>query len=197
MMNKTIAVTIATAAALSLGASTPAWAELPGTTAVGDVIPALATAQASNDMVPDGIDLVALGDINPDSVRSLGSDDLASYWIGQSVNGDVCLISYIPSGNEVAGSSCAGLPAFQQSGLAMITGEDVRDPSRSTEAYYLPDGVDVSDLGSSRILNARVRPDGPSNFVSGRPGSLELHAVKFQRPDGTTFRFTPLTLPAK
>lgn len=195
MRNKatTASVALVGAAGLVLAASTPALAGT-GTTPIEDVVPIFSLTQTAADVPPSNVNLEALGDIDPESVRAVGSDDVASYWVGQSADEDICLITYIPGGNEVAGSSCRSIPEFNQWGLGMIMGEDTADPSRSAEAYYLPSDISVAAIGASDQSGARV---AASNFTSGRPGALNLSPEDVTRSDGSTFHFQPLSLPVK
>jgi hypothetical protein len=190
-----VTVTVAAAAGLALAASTPALAGT-GAMPIADVVPALKVAQTQADVPPSIVDLEALGNIDPASLRAVGSDDVASYWVGQSSTTDICLITYIRGGNEVSGSSCRSIPDFQQFGLAMITGEDTSDPTRSAEAYYLPADISVDSVGATEHTATNARST-TSNFTAGRPGALDLSVADVPRGDGSTFHFQPLTLPSK
>lgn len=187
--------TIGATAILALTAATPAWSA--NTTAISEVAPILATAQTASDLPPAVVDLGALGGIDADTVRSLGSDEIASYWIGQTSNSDICLITHIRGGNEVASSSCRTIPEFNLMGLGLITGEGTDDPSRSAEAYYLPSDISLSEIGAPVQAEVSGRASTDGAFTSGRPGSLDLDEADVKRADGSTFRFQPLSLPGE
>ena len=200
--NKLTAVFVGSTLVLgsALVGSAPAFAA-SGATALGDVAPELARPQTPADLPPAAVDLQRLGGIKADTVRSVGHDDVADYWIGQSSATDICLITAVRGGNEVAGSSCRSLAEFNRFGLAMITGEDVGRSDRAAEAYYLPADISTSSISaapSTRItsLNTRGLPATDENLAAGRPEKLSLHAREIARGDGSTFHFEPLAMPS-
>lgn len=203
-MSKKIAAIVTAALSVTgvvMAAASPALAG-GGVIPLEDVAPILSTTQTTADLPPTYIDLHVLGDIDPASVRAIGHDEVADYWVGQSTANDICLITAIRGGNEVAGSSCRSLVEFNQFGLAMITGEDASDPKRSAEAYYLPGDVTLSDVGATESNGSNLRVAEGANssqpmdgLAAGRPGTLDLEARDVERSNGSTFHFKPLSIP--
>lgn len=157
---------------------------------VEDVIPALAVPQSAADAAPDTVNLDALG-IDAHELRSLGSDDVADYWVARSGNEDVCLIAYVRGGNEVSSSACTSIADFYQTGLGIVTGESRSNPDRSTEAYLIPSDVDANLV--PQVAEARQGAAlAGTQFVAARPGSVDFVRAEVERSDGTTFVFTPI-----
>lgn len=156
---------------------------------VEDVIPALAAAQTTADAAPSIIDLDALG-VDASELRSLGSDDVADYWVARSGNEDVCLVAHVRGGNEVASSACVSIADFYQHGLGIITGESQDTPDRATEAYLIPSDVNVDLVPNGE--EARLAEATSTQFVAARPGSVDFTRTEIERTDGSTFVFSPI-----
>jgi len=186
---------VALTAGCFIAASSPAWSATG--TSVEALIPVLSAPQTEADMAPASLDLEALGGIEPTSVRYLGADEVGQYWLGQTNDVDVCLITHVPGGYETSASNCMTLSNFNQYGLGIKAGEDLADPSRSVEAYYFPADVAGEFTESGPGTTARQSTDGtaraPGDLIAGPTGSLDVAAVDVPRPDGSSFRFRPLT----
>lgn len=157
---------------------------------VEEVIPALAVPQTPADSAPDIVNLDALG-VEASELRSLGSDDVADYWVARSGNEDVCLIAYVRGGNEVSSSACVSIADFYQTGLGIVTGESRDNPERATEAYLIPSDVDAALVPNSAQARQVTASTG-TQFVAARPGSVDFTRSEIAREDGTTFVFTPI-----
>jgi len=185
---------VALTAGCFLAASSPAWSATG--TSVDELIPVLSVPQTAADIAPASLDLEALGGIQADTVRYLGDDEVGQYWIGQTSNMDVCLITHVPGGYETSASNCATIATFNQYGLGILAGEDLNDPTRSVEAYYFPADIADSFVGSDRdVASLRSRSANDvrdSDLVAGPSGSLHMERENVERPDGSSFHFQPL-----
>lgn len=182
--------TVVASAACLLLAATAMPAAASSSKPVEDVIPALAAPQTAADAAPSIIDLEAL-DVEASALRSLGSDEVADYWVARSGNENVCLVAHVRGGNEVASSACVSIADFYQSGLGIVTGESRDTPDRATEAYLIPADVNVDLVPHSG--EARLSESASSQFVATRPGSVDFTQTKIERTDGSTFVFSPIS----
>jgi hypothetical protein len=159
---------------------------------VDEAIPALASPpQTEADAAPSVVNLDALG-VEASELRSLGSDEVADYWVARSGTEDVCLVAHIRGGNDVASSACVSIGDFYQSGIGLVTGESQDAPDRSTEAYLIPADVDATlDPHLDEALQAMT---AEAQFVAVRPGSIDFTRAEIERADGSTFVFTPISL---
>lgn len=193
MKVKLIGAVVATITALSLVATALPAAADGSSVNVEEMLPMLATPQTALDLVPKEVTLDSLGEIDADSVRAIGSDGVADYWVARSGTSQVCLILYIPGGNEVSASTCASLAHFYRAGMGLIAGESMTDPSRSTEVYLLPADINPSDLLVR--MDSSPLPKISANLLSMRP-SNSLRPADLSRMDGSIFNFNPITLQA-
>ena len=192
MKKTTTAYAAGLAVLVAAGTAVPAVATGTTPTGVEDLIPVLAAPQTGADRAPDGLDLVALGGIDPDSLRTLGSDDAGDYWVGRAGGAEVCLVTRLAVDPELAASTCAPITAFSRVGLSLVAGLSADDPALAAEAYLLP-----SDIGAPPVAQglASRSAGGQPGFISGRPDQLEaLEPFEVERPDGPAFRFAPLSL---
>lgn len=180
---------VAVGAAGLMFAATAMPAAATSTKPVEDVIPALAAPQTVADTAPSTINLDVLG-VEAADLRSLGSDDVADYWVARSGNEDVCLIAYIRGGNEVASSACVSIADFYRTGVGILTGESRDDPSRATEAYLFPADVDAGAVTQSG--DARRSATTGSQFIASRPGDIDFAPTTLTRADGSAFAFSPI-----
>ncbi|WP_217616765.1 hypothetical protein [Cellulomonas sp. GbtcB1] len=192
-MNKVkIAYATGVAAVIALGTAVPAVAASANAMSVEDLIPALAAPQHESDRAPGGLDLVALGGIDEDSLRSLGGDEAGEYWVGRAGGAEVCLVTRLAADPELAASTCTPITEFYRKGLALVAALGAEDPTLAAEAYLLPSdiGAEPLDLG----LASRSTDTEP-NLISGRPDHLEtLEAFEVHRADGSSFHFAPISL---
>jgi hypothetical protein len=180
------------AAVIALGTAAPAIAASANAVSVDDLIPALAAPQHASDRAPGGLDLVALGGIDEDSLRSLGSDEAGEYWVGRAGGAEVCLVTRLAADPELAASTCTPITEFYRNGLALVAGLSAEDPALAAEAYLLP-----SDIGAEPLDQGLARRSAATepNLISGRPDQLEtLEAFEVDRADGSSFRFAPIAL---
>ncbi|MGC5627181.1 hypothetical protein ACPYO6_02890 [Georgenia sp. Z1344] len=160
---------------------------------IDDVAEALSLPQSASDAPPEPVRLDELGDIIPDSVRLVESDEIGSYWIGQTSSDDICLFVHIPGGVEVAASACASLPQFYQSGLGLTASEGDDDPYRAVEAYLVPDNVDVQEFSIGEEPLGPAAESRIANLIIVPPehrGTLE--STDLPLDSGELFSFTPI-----
>lgn len=192
MNKKKIVCAAGVSALIAIGTAVPAVATSGGSVSVEDLIPALAAPQVEADRAPDGLDLTALGGIDEDSLRSLGSDEAGEYWVGRAGGAQVCLVTRLAVDQELAASSCAPITEFYRNGLSLVAAVSAEDPGLAAEAYLLPSDIDTASLGQG--LARRSVASEPS-FISGRSDQLEaLEAFEVDRADGSSFHFAPISL---
>jgi len=198
MKFKTLGATASVAALIALSAAVPATAGNSSAVGLEDMLPVLAVPQDDTDRMPHGIDLADLGGVSKDSVRAIGSDEAARYWVGRSGTSEVCLILQVAADSEMAASTCAPITEFYRNGLRLVAGKSADDPSSSAEAYLLPADIDLAAIGAPEArATARSVASSP-NLVSGRPDQLEdLERVEVRREDGSTFYFNPISFEGK
>lgn len=160
---------------------------------VEEMLPILGASQTAHDRIPDGIDLDAIGGVRPETVRRLGIDDTAEYWVGRAGSARVCLILHISGGAEVTAATCGLITDFYKRGLALQAGENWKDPERSARVYLLPADVDAAKL-SPMLTKIPSTSDGAEvNLLSEQPqGSSLLRPTDLPRDNEGVFRFTPL-----
>lgn len=177
---------------VALGTATPAVAASAHAMSVEDLIPALAAPQLESDRAPDGLDLVALGGIDEDSLRSLGSDEAGEYWVGRAGGAEVCLVTRLAADPELAASTCTPITEFYRKGLALLAALSAEDPALAAEAYLLPSDIAAAPLDQRLVSRSAV---AEPNLISGRPDQLEtLEAFEVDRADGSSFHFAPIAL---
>lgn len=183
----------AAGALMSLSIANPALAAGDSLVDVEEMLPVLGQPPTANDRLPEGIDPGELGDIRQSTVRSLGSDGTAEYWVARAGSSNLCLILNIPGGAEVSASACGPITSFYRTGIALGAGESPDRPERSVVAYLLPSDVEMAKLTpllpsiESSTYNAR------SNMLS-MPwhGETMLPEVELPRSNGEIFNFVPL-----
>lgn len=189
IMRRALFTTTLGIAALVVGATAlPSIAEDPSRTTLVQMIPALSKQQTKGDLPTEAVDLSIHG-VDEESIRYLGADDVAKYWVAQSVSAEVCLVMHIP-GIEVSASSCAPITDFYRSGIGLKAGQSVDDPANSAEAYLLPSGISVSSIlaewdSTDLILLGE-------NLVTVTSGT-SLQPVTVARNHGSDFYFSPLS----
>lgn len=192
-LNKTkLACAAGLSALIAIGTAVPAVAASANSMSVEDLIPALATPQLESDRAPDGLDLAALGGIDEDSLRSLGSDGAGDYWVGRAGGAEVCLVTRLAVDQELAASTCAPITEFYRNGLSLIAALSAEDPALAAEAYLVPSDIDTT--APEQGLGSRSAGT-ESNLISGRPDQLaNLEAFEVERADGSSFHFAPISL---
>lgn len=169
--------------------------EGPSPVNVEQMVPALAERQAKKDLLPSNLDSERLGGVRLDTVRSLGSDATARYWVARAGSADICLLVHIPGGADVSASTCGPITEFYRSGLSLAAGENPDSPERSVQAYLLPDDIEISKL-ASLSLNARsssTTVDTEANMLTMRwHDGAQLAPVDVPRSNGQDFRLAPL-----
>ncbi len=100
------------------------------------------SSSARGVSLPDVVDPTTLdeGRIDPASIRSLGADGNAAFFVAVNGSGELCLISTLVvaggTAEEWAAASTCGTPdSFNKSGLALR----LTTPSDSVEGYLVPD----------------------------------------------------------
>lgn len=89
-------------ALIALSTAFPTAAENKPQVTIKSVLPVLTAPQSQEDRLPAGMQPSQLGNVSPGSVRYLGSNAAAKYWVGQAGIAKVCLIVQIPGGNHVS-----------------------------------------------------------------------------------------------
>ena len=193
-MKKThIVGTVGAAVVVALGGALPAVANSTSAVSVEDLIPALAAPQVESDRAPEGMDLAALGGIEPDSLRALGGDDAGDYWVGRAGGAEVCLVTRLAVDPDLAASTCAPITDFYRSGLSLVAAISADDPTLAAEAYLLPADINLTSHDQASARQAAVDPQ--PNLISGRSDQLEtLEAFEVERTNGASFRFMPIAL---
>ncbi|MFV2010477.1 MULTISPECIES: hypothetical protein [unclassified Micromonospora] len=189
-----LGVTAGVAALNVISTALPALAQDAPRVEVERMLPILALPQSVQDRVPEDVDLGHLGNVSRESVRFLGEDDIADYWVGRSGNTQVCLIVKISGGNGVSASACASVTDFYRTGLGLGAGESVNGSEGSIEAYLLPADIDPIDLGAARHMKQawQGRPDAHLLTVRPQVGS-NWKGSEVERDNGISFRFTPIS----
>lgn len=198
-LNKKMLLIPSAVAIVAVGAVVPAYADNSDATSVETLLPELAQPQDPQDeKLAEEADLEALGGIDPESVRSLGADELGSYWLGRAGSSEVCLIVQAPGDYRVTSSTCTDIARFSETGLSLRTGESA-DRENNPEAYLMPADVPSHEVtalsGSSEIASRRSAESGAqSGLLVVRSGDASdlLDPATLQREDGSSFEFTPL-----
>lgn len=192
-MRKTLTVLITASAALSVAAAAlPAATAAPGAT-LDESLPLATTTQSQQDRTPDIIELSDL-QVAPDSIRRVGSDGIADYWVGSNEGNEVCLIAHIPKDNWVAGSTCVSIIDFYRSGVGLGLEKSNLDQPISIEAYLLPADITQTEIGlRERDGVGSTNRDYRANLVSVEPSnSLADLTLEIERENGVRFQFVPL-----
>lgn len=161
---------------------------------VAEVLPMLAMPQTAADSVPEVVRLDELGGVDETTVRSLGSDGTADYWVARAGQSGVCLVAHIPGGNEISASTCGTIADFNRRGLAIIAGQSRSDLSTSVEAYLLPSDVDVSAIASGGMVMKSSGSATHRALLTVNPQDPRLQAAEVPRQHGDPFQFTPIQL---
>lgn len=165
-------------------------AAVPPDSTPEEFIPVLFSEQSKEDAIPSLLNASEL-DIELKSVRLVGADDVATYWVGTSPTKDLCLVAYIQAEEWVAGSSCVPITDFYQSGLGL----GLEGASGSTEAYLLPEDVAPSAVGLAQGGDAaRKQAEFQANLVTVSLDTAPPAATDFIRPNGVGFQFVPLRM---
>lgn len=170
----------------------PAMASDARQVSVGDMVPALDRPQGVADRMLASVDLTALGDISPQSVRALDSSGPARYWVGRNRSSHICLILHIPGGNEVSASTCAEVTDFYDRGLGLMAGDGGSISGPAVEAYLLPSGIQAAHIQRNQKPD-RASSEREAYFTAGTVGELQLKPSVVKRDTGRDFHFTPLT----
>lgn|SRR5690606_3185005 len=186
-----LAASAATATIVAVSTALPAVARDGAQKPIEAIVPAFAQPQTASDVVPERVDLVALGGIASDSTRFLGSDGYAEYWVGRGNAGNVCLIMAVKGEAQVVASSCATITNFYRQGIGLVAGADPKEPATSAEAYLLPADITSDDLGLGMQARSSAQATHDS-LISLRPGSNE-GVRTIERHDGSSFRFAPVS----
>lgn len=192
-MRKTLAVLITTSAALSVAAVVlPVATAAPGAT-LAESLPLAVTTQTEQDKTPDAIELSDL-QVAPDSIRRIGSDGVADYWVGTNEANEVCLVAHIPHDQWVAGSTCVSIIDFYRSGVGLGLEKLAIDQPTSIEAYLLPADIAYSEIGlRERDGVDSLRTEYQANLVSVEPYSSHADLnLELERENGVRFLFVPL-----
>lgn len=191
---KSLGAAAAVAALIGVATALPAMTDDADRLDVEVVLPMLALSRTAADSVPKAVDLDNLGGIDEATVRSLGSDGTARYWVARAGRSGVCLIAHIPGGNEISASTCGTISDFNRRGLAIIAGQSRSDLNTSVEAYLLPSDVDVTAIASSSML--RKSSDNPAHpaLLTVNPQDPRLQAAEVPREHGDPFQFRPIQL---
>lgn len=185
------------AAGLSLTLS--AMADAPQAS-VDEILPVSAVPQTEQDRAAEHLDFdLDRHGLSSESLRWLGTDGLAEYWVAVENKRDVCLLAYIPGDDWVAASTCTSLADFYRSGLGLGLRQDQNDPAQALEAYLLPRDIDPEQLGLSQRadLGAGSLGEFRASLVSVSPLDSELTTAEVTRDNGVVFQFTPLTTDRK
>ena len=108
--------------------------------------------------LPDDFDFANLGDeINPGTLRLVGTTGHAAIFTAFSAAGELCVISSIDvSADEWAvGSACQGPDSFKARGAALRMGS----PTESVEAYLLPDSAVAALRAAGHNLTSADAPN--------------------------------------
>jgi hypothetical protein len=193
MAGKILGATGVVAALIVLSAALPATAGGESRVEVEEMLPALGAPQTSADHVPEGIDLDALGGVRPETVRSLGTDETADYWVGRAGSSRACLILHLPGQEPITAATCGLIMDVYRQGLALDAGSQRDDPTRSAQAYLLPSDVDPAKLGSMLTKVSSNRDGDKTNLLSRQQlNTTPLQPAALPRNNGEVFEFTPL-----
>ncbi len=192
MTNKKKTILAASGAAgvliVSAALAAPA-AQAHSAVSLAELVPALSAPQTAADQVPAVVDLEALGVTETSTVRALGSEDGASYWVARSGAEDICLIVHIAGGDEIGASSCGPVTSFARTGMGLMAGADPSIEEGMAEGYLLP--ADVQVPGEAGVSARSTNPSSSANLLIVTPED-EVEAFETERADGTTFTFNPL-----
>lgn len=115
--------------------------EVEPSTALIEAVPVLGEDQAAADTLPgfllDGPQ--ALPGIQPNSSRSLGTEDGIRMWTAVNVDGEGCLISLLPGPDEISTLTCSDVEAIND-GLLTLASTDGDEGIRMT---LLPAGYEA------------------------------------------------------
>lgn len=154
---------------------------------IESLIPAFERAQTPADRVPSTVDLFALGIYDDSTVRALGSDESADYWVARSGSSDVCLITHIAGGNEIAASTCVGVSSFYEAGLGIAAGDELPGHEKTAEGYLLPADVNLG-RATDRTSGIRSSAADPNFLIADEA----MEPATFEREDGSLFEFAPI-----
>ncbi|POX67120.1 hypothetical protein C3481_02330 [Microbacterium sp. Ru50] len=154
---------------------------------IATLIPAFERTQTPDDRVPSTVDLFALGIYDDSSVRALGSDEDADYWVARSGSSDICLITYIAGGNEIAASTCVSASSFYESGLGIAAGDALPGFEKTAEGYLFPADVKLSEA-TDRSSTMRASATEPTFLLADEAAE----PATFEREDGSLFEFAPI-----
>jgi hypothetical protein len=146
-----VAGSILAVAGLAIGAA--ATSETTAPEAITDaksevvkVVPALGKEQTKSDVPPASVSLDLHGPtgIDPTSVRLLGSDDRATYWVALDHNGSTCLIALLS--DDTSGGSCNTIGLIKANGLGLAVSGNPFEGVKGVEAHLLPMGADLTTV---------------------------------------------------
>ncbi|MFT0846582.1 hypothetical protein VR010_02370 [Actinomycetaceae bacterium L2_0104] len=167
-----------------------------GATSIDEMIPVLIRTQSAQDLPPENLPLDSIADLQRSSLRSLGSDGIADYWVARAGTSEVCLILSIPGEDAMSASTCTPLTSFYERGLSLSAGASVDDPSTAVEAYLLPADIQQEDLDISGTQSDLQRNEAALeiSLLSVVPGQSGLTPTVIERENGPDFSFDPLVL---
>lgn len=194
MNKKALGIAGATAALVVTFAAIPATADEAPRVDVEDMLPVLGEPQTAHDHLPTEFPLDAFGGVRPETVRSLGADDKAEYWLGRAGSSNICLMLHIPGGAEITAATCGSITDFYKGGLALEAGAKRQSPNSSAQAYLLPSNVDAAALGSM-LTKVSSGSDGIRANLLTRQSSdtTPVRPADLKRGSGEVFTFNPLT----
>lgn len=166
----------------------------------GDLVPALANPQTSQDAIPAG--LAEDSGIDKESTRLLGVNSLGKYWVALNDDGGICLIAGLPyeadddlDNIEISGMSCPEASAFaEHGGYLSVGGEDVA----GVTLFLLPDDVDPASVADI-VETAKSETEGTVDYFSdfahliatSRDASSAFKGVEVERTDGAPLALHP------
>lgn len=172
-----------------------------GTEDPEDLYPVLKAAAGENDKLPAEADL---DDIDPASVRSLGSSAYASQFVAVTKDKEVCLIAWaIPGSGDGTpvnygspGIECEDVDDVVEDGLGVRV-EPEKDAS-DLVAFLLPPDMEEDQVRKTVLAipgnHEDLRPpveintnvDGSITLAMDTATADELGSIEIPRPDGTT-----------
>ncbi len=142
--------------------------------------------------------------VERDSARSLGSNDVADYWVGATKDSDVCLMISLRDDTDNSAAVCTDGDGFLENGVSVSVSAGSGEDAVSADAYLLPADVEVKPLREhlanyvqpvdepEGMTQDRAELVGEMNLIPVRPGTQTTTTLELRRADGGTFTFVPL-----
>ncbi len=142
--------------------------------------------------------------VEPDSARSLGSNDVADYWVGATKDSDVCSMISLRDDTDNSVAVCNSGDEFLENGLSVSVSGGSGEDAVSADAYLLPTDVEATPLREhladylqpvdepQGMTEDRAELVGEMNLIPVRPGTQTTTTLELKRADGGTFTFVPL-----